>query len=79
MIAELMAPIDTPVTQVRLNAGLVQGLIDARLIRAQRTPALQDQRDAIASFRTRNASWACRLKGFEAGAHFPRAQVRPIK
>ncbi len=49
MMAELIAPIDTPHTQSRLHAVLMQGLIDARLIGAERAAALKHQSHAIAS------------------------------
>ena len=52
MIAELMAPIETPRHPVRLDAGLVHRLIDAGLIGAERAAALQHQGDAVAAVRS---------------------------
>ena len=49
MIAELIAPIDTPAHPIRLDAGFVQRLIDADLIGAERPAALQHQRDPVAA------------------------------
>ena len=51
MIAELMAPIDTPAHPIRLDACFVQRLIDADLIGAERAAALQHQRDPVAAVR----------------------------
>ena len=45
MIAALMAPIDIPAIQVRMDASLAQCLIDTGLIGAKCTTALQHQRD----------------------------------
>ena len=51
MMAALMAPMETPETQSGSMPGLVQRLIDARLIGAQRAAALQHQGDAAAALR----------------------------
>ena len=47
MIAELMAPIETPATQSGLNAGLRESLVDSGLVGPERTATLQHQRDAF--------------------------------
>jgi hypothetical protein len=51
MIAELIAPIETPDTPVRLHASFMHGLIYAGLVGAKRSAAVKHERDAIAALR----------------------------
>jgi hypothetical protein len=51
MIAELMAPMETPRHPIGLDVSLTQGLKHPRLIGTQRASALQNEGDAITPFR----------------------------
>ena len=52
MIAELIAPMETPETQSGSTPASLHRLVHAGLIGAERAAALQNKRDAIAPLRT---------------------------
>ena len=63
---------------VRLNAGFVHGLIDTGLIGAQRTAALQNKRNAVATFRPPTDSRGGRTRWMigQAGADIVHGDTR---
>ena len=59
MIAELMAPMETPDTPIGLDLGFMQRLVDASLVGPERTAALQHQRHALAAVRP--PAWSLKI------------------
>ncbi len=75
MIAELIAPIETPDTQSGSMFGLVQRLVDAGLVGAERAAALQHQRDPLAAVRPPGPRMSMIVE-FVGGAH-PWRKLQP--
>ena len=69
MIAPLMAPIETPEIQSGSRPASCKGLVDARLVGAQRAAALQDERDPAATLGPRNPAGRLTLERLERLIH----------